>query len=322
MMFDNISFMTHTNNVVFADISHRESYRQFLLDNQLPENDSQEYRIDSSSQYLLARPMLPERKAALAHIQAFCYLESGPLYYTKRDDFDSYLLIYTYQGEGILEYEGKQYLLHPGDGFFIDCRRPHYYRTKGTHWNHGDLHISGGSIDYLYQEFFRLGTPLFRPLHPHSFQSVLENALRAHQSVEPAGDFTVSVLIYDLLKIVYEGRIPSARETIPENILALQQYIDQHYTEDLSIEALSQIAYLSKYHLIRQFRKHTGYSPHEYIVNLRVSQAESMLRMTKLPAYKIGMLVGFSTEANFISHFKRIYGITPGQVRGNQSRKP
>lgn len=319
VVFDRIPFQLVKGNYSHEDVRKAETYAQFIRENEVPDQERQEYEVDGDTQYLLSRPMLPERKNHLAYIQSYSYMESGSKYYTKRDSYDSFLILYTYDGAGSLEYEGESYTLRAGEGFIIDCRKAHRYKTEGKLWVHGDLHIWGGNTEYLYSEFIKTASPLFRPQHPNGFQSVLEESLRAHSSISPSGDLAVSVLLGDLLKMICEDLSGPAKGAVPEGISSVQQYIGQHYTEDMSVDDLAQIAHMSKYHLIRQFRRFTGFTPHDYMIRLRLSQAESMLLLTDLPSYKIGALLGFATEANFIQHFKRVYGTTPGRARGKQS---
>ncbi len=320
VVFEGISFQVVKGSYNHEDVKKTDAYAQFLRENEVPDQECQEYEVDGDTHYLLSRPMLPERKSHLAYIQSYSYMVSGSNYYTKRDSYDSFLILYTYDGTGFLEYEGKSYALHTGEGFIIDCRKAHRYKTEGKLWVHGDLHVWGGNTEYLYSEFLKAASPLFRPQHPNGFQSVLEESLRAHSSINPSADLMVSVLLGDLLKMIYEDLSGPAKGAVPEGISSLQQYIGQHYTENLSVDDLTQIAHMSKYHMIRQFRRFTGFSPHEYMIRLRLSQAESMLLLTDLPSYKIGALLGFPTEANFIQHFKRVYGITPGRARGKQDK--
>lgn len=51
------------------------------------------------------------------YIQSFVLLNCTEKYYTRRQDYASYLLSYTYEGEGLLEYEGHLWELNPGDVF-------------------------------------------------------------------------------------------------------------------------------------------------------------------------------------------------------------
>lgn len=320
-MFEGIPFQIFSGGLASADLGEEvlknpTAYARFLQKNEAPDPNQEDYQLDGRTWYLLSRPMLPERKAAFPYIQSFCYMESGSQYYTRREGFPSYLILYTYRGKGILACGGTEYPLSEGEGFLIDCRKPHLYRTNGPVWAHGDLHINGGNLDYLYQSVFASLPPLFRPASPDKFQSALTAALRAHTDLHTDADFAVSVLLGDLLLQIRKGLTSPAAPIAPESIQDVQQYIARHFTEDISLDTLTGVAHLSKYHLIRQFQKYTGFTPHEYLVSYRLSQAEFMLQNTDLPAWKIGVLVGFSSEANFISSFKRAYGQTPGQARG------
>lgn len=67
----------------------------------------------------------------LFYMEAFSIFTCPKGFFTNRKDYQSFLIIYTYEGNGALEYMGKSYSLGPGDGFFIDCRVPHLYRTVG-----------------------------------------------------------------------------------------------------------------------------------------------------------------------------------------------
>ena len=95
----------------------------------------------------------------------------------------------------------------------------------------------------------------------------------------------------------------------------LQQYIELHFTEDLTLDALSKFCCISKYHMIRLFQAHTGFTPHEYIIHLRLLNAENLLRMTTLTCAQVSALSGFANEALFIKHFKKAYEMTPKKYR-------
>ena len=67
-------------------------------------------------------------------------------------------------------------------------------------------------------------------------------------------------------------------------------------------------------------RRASGLFLAEGVANIREAlasdlQAEMLLRDTKFPSYKIGMMVGFPSEANFIRHFRNKNGVTPGEYR-------
>jgi AraC-like DNA-binding protein len=85
-----------------------------------------------------------------------------------------------------------------------------------------------------------------------------------------------------------------------------------HFAENISIVNLANLACLSEYHFIRLFRKRFGVSPHSYLTQIRLDAARRMLRNGN-PLAETAVTVGFCDQSHLDRHFKRTYGITPGQ---------
>lgn len=94
--------------------------------------------------------------------------------------------------------------------------------------------------------------------------------------------------------------------------------MENNYAQPLTLDALADFAGLSKYHLSREFKKFTGYSPYAYLTELRFDRAKSMLLHTPLPSYQIARLTGFRDESNFIKLFKQRTEMTPGEFRNRE----
>ena len=92
-------------------------------------------------------------------------------------------------------------------------------------------------------------------------------------------------------------------------------YIGEHFAEDISIDELAQVAGLSQYHFIRSFRKETGFTPHEYLINIRINTAKYLLKNSQLSIKDICYQAGFSCESVFCSTFKRQLKMTPTEYR-------
>ena len=71
---------------------------------------------------------------------------------------------------------------------------------------------------------------------------------------------------------------------------------------------------MSKYHLSRIFKKYTGFSPYEYLLNERLTQ-ENPLQNTRLSVEEIAQRVGFNSASHFIRMFRKYEGLTPLQFR-------
>jgi AraC-like DNA-binding protein len=72
---------------------------------------------------------------------------------------------------------------------------------------------------------------------------------------------------------------------------------------------------LSVTHFVRAFCRHTGSTPHNYLVRRRMDRAVSLLRVAKIPIGDVANEVGFSTPAHFVATFRAIIGVTPGALR-------
>ena len=88
-----------------------------------------------------------------------------------------------------------------------------------------------------------------------------------------------------------------------ENIL---KYINNNLRTDLSIEFLSQEFYLSKYHLMHKFKKETGYTLHNYVMQKRLLMAKDLI-MSGNPITKAYIQCGFNDYSCFLRSFKNIF---------------
>jgi AraC-like DNA-binding protein len=89
-------------------------------------------------------------------------------------------------------------------------------------------------------------------------------------------------------------------------------FIRAHFSESLSLEELSRVACLSPFHFQRLFLKSKGVSPHEYLVQTRISKARELLLEGHCLA-GVAVDTGFVDQSHFTRSFKRIVGITPGR---------
>ncbi|MEO8158236.1 MAG: AraC family transcriptional regulator [Betaproteobacteria bacterium] len=103
----------------------------------------------------------------------------------------------------------------------------------------------------------------------------------------------------------------------PRSVIQAMQYIHENYPGEVSLAAIAGAAHLSPYHLTRVFKKATGVSPHQYLVQVRVNSARSLLAAGagRRSLAEIATAVGFSDQSHLTRHFKRMLGVTPKQLR-------
>lgn len=96
----------------------------------------------------------------------------------------------------------------------------------------------------------------------------------------------------------------------------MQDYIETHLDEEISIQKLSQIASFSEYHFQRIFKQFSSESLYSYIKRLRLEKAIFLLRGNrKLTVQDIALSVGFSNQASFAKALKEKYNMCASQIR-------
>lgn len=108
-----------------------------------------------------------------------------------------------------------------------------------------------------------------------------------------------------------------------ENLAHLDRvvdYIQNHYSEDLSLNKLAEVAHFSKYYFHRLFREHFNETVHDYIIRVRLEQAAQRLRTDLYASVaQIADACGFSSSQNFARSFTAQFGIAPSSVRKNRT---
>jgi len=90
------------------------------------------------------------------------------------------------------------------------------------------------------------------------------------------------------------------------------EFVRAHRLDELHLEELAALADLTVFQLIRLFKRMAGQTPHAYLVQLRLDEARRHLR-DGMPIAEAAMAAGFYDQSALTNHFRRSYGITPGQ---------
>ena len=93
------------------------------------------------------------------------------------------------------------------------------------------------------------------------------------------------------------------------------QFLEAHFTEDIKIPEIAYAAGVSSSHLHLLFRDHLQTSPIQFLLQLRLNNAQKLLSNSSLPVKQICFDSGFSDLKNFCSFFKRKNNLTPTQYR-------
>lgn len=102
----------------------------------------------------------------------------------------------------------------------------------------------------------------------------------------------------------------------------LQEYIEQHIGEDITLHCLAEQAGYSPWHVAKLFKELTGNSPFDYIRMLRLSHAALKLRDENKKVIDVALDFVFDSHEGFTRAFKRQFGITPKDYQKNTPPLP
>ncbi|MGG7144203.1 helix-turn-helix domain-containing protein [Clostridium nigeriense] len=115
--------------------------------------------------------------------------------------------------------------------------------------------------------------------------------------------------------------VEESQEKLNLECIKIKNYIDSHYSQNITLDYLSDLSYMNKFHLVHTFTKHIGISPINYVINKRIQEAKNLLATTNYSIRDISSIVGFSNSSYFSQMFKRVSGITPKNYRIENSNK-
>ncbi len=107
----------------------------------------------------------------------------------------------------------------------------------------------------------------------------------------------------------------STRVEIVKRLHSATDYIYSFYHNDLSLDELASVSCLSKFHFLRLFKIAFGKTPHQFISEVKVQQAQTMLKNSKIEINSIARTLGFASASSFSRTFYNIVGTYPSQWR-------
>ena len=133
------------------------------------------------------------------------------------------------------------------------------------------------------------------------------------------GDSLATALATHLLR--NHGTSPSQgvadhRGGLPMSTLRrVTDFVNDNLSEDLGLSEMAGVANLSQYHFSRQFKRSTGITPHQYVIQRRVKRARELLASTDLSVGDVASAVGFTHQSHLAHHVRRHFGVAPSSLR-------
>ena len=231
----------------------------------------------------------------------------------------------------------KEYILQEGDILIIPPSSLHYFeryeenRFLGVTYIFDQKLIDGGNFDTCSSKYIN---PIFNndihlPIHilaggdhAKSLSMILDKILTTHDSHSYAYELNIKIGFLEFINYFYTNNYYEVykshditNERTTNLIKDITIYIEDHYSEKITLEMLANEASISVYYLSHIFRQHTNQTPIEYLNQYRLSTAANMLRTTDNSIMDISFECGFNNVSYFNRAFKAKYNMTPKEYR-------
>ncbi len=236
-----------------------------------------------------------------------------------------YTIAYFKTGSGTIKIEGTSYDISDGDVFLL---------------HHNEIHFASLNED-IYTERITVYTneSLFSQFScsAKDFFCVFSNGKHNKISAKTGTEYGLGTLFDEILTYAKKkndvlctckviellekiNRLSEKKDVQTEEnsfISSVISYINEHFTEILSIDEIANAFFLSKYHLSRVFKTSVGISLWDYVITKRLTNFNDLVRSGKT-VKDACFSSGFQNYSNFYRLYKKYFGITPSEFKNAQ----
>lgn len=269
---------------------------------------------NSGSNRIISTPSAYARDNLL-YVQEIGTLTSRSPHISTRDNIFSFLFMVVIKGSGSFTYKSRKCILHEGDCVFIDCHAPYAHESSADNpWTLTWVHFYGNNMLAMYDYFKEIGgNHIFHPVNCNDLLSLFSSLYNVVDRKDALWETVSHKYLTDIVTFAFTNRHEQADTaySLNEKLKLLREYIEEKCTDNLSLDHLSEQFFISKYYLIREYKRTYGVTPAQDINAFRISKAKSMLRFSSDSVENIAVNCGFRECGYFIKVFKASEGMTP-----------
>lgn len=229
-------------------------------------------------------------------------------------------LLYIAGGRAHFYFDGKEEIVTAGHMVVYRPREVQKYEYFGAeqtevYW----VHFTGSDVTEIMRDY---GIPEDRHLfycgNSLEYQNLFRHMIQELQQQGENHEEMLSMMLRQIFILMQrkhtniKGRDNYAMAgEIDDSVL----YFNEHYNTELCIEKYAEEHHMSTSWFIRNFKKYMGVTPMQYILSLRISNAENLLEMTDYNLTEISSIIGYDNPLYFSRIFKKQKGISPSEYR-------
>ena len=297
-------------------------------------------------QYLCSLTTLP-------HVSFMNYFSpKGEWMHFRRRNVE-YIMYFIAEGEMYIQEDGTEYVLLPGDVFFLQPYLEHvgtrpakcaYYFAhfsnlsllpfdygEGTALEITDHQIAEDTVDSVFDfehcmlpKHIRVRDEAVRAQIAALFEECIEKGRSGAKHYRVFWACKLLEILTTLAQNSQDAKVEALGSALPARTMTkihdLCTYLDTHYAEKITGSTIEAETGMNFDYLNRTFRRITGKTVFQYLNRVRIQKAQELLRIREIRMTDISLMVGFEDQSYFTRVFRRITGTLPRAYRERMTR--
>lgn len=256
----------------------------------------------------------------------FCgYADCEPLHSYGPATRANYIIHYIIKGKGIYQVGERKYHLTKGQGFLIEPEVLTFYQAdQNDPWTYLWIGFDGSDAGKWIQDIGLNSRQLtFQCGYGEELKKIVLDMLKHIQSTT-SNLYYLQGMLYQFFSVLTRDFAVDALEgESKENRYVMEaiDYIRNHYTEGIGVEAVAGAIHVSRNYLYMIFKNRLNIAPKEFLTDFRISRAKEQLTLTELSIEQVAVSCGYQNPLVFARAFKQELGISPSKYRKERRKE-
>lgn len=242
-----------------------------------------------------------------------------PLKTSRPNGRDDYQLLYIASGKSKFIFQNREEIMCSGSVVLYRPFQPQYYvhyseEQTEVFW----IHFTGKNVEPIL-DFYHLykNRYFFSVNNSNVYRILFQRIIMELQLKRPMYEEMISTLLNGIFVLLSRqlSESDSRQLHLYNEIEQAVGYFNAHYREKISVERYAEQRHISKAWFIRNFKAQTGSTPLDYLVSLRIANAQELLLQTDYSVKKIAAVVGYDNPLYFSRVFSKKMGTSPLEYR-------
>jgi AraC-like DNA-binding protein len=233
-----------------------------------------------------------------------------------------YQLLYIATGQAHFFFNGKEEIVSAGNiVLYFPREEQKYTYYADEHPEVFWVHFTGYDVKNILKYYkFNSERHVYHTGTVPEFRWLFTRMIQEMQMCRPLYEEMLASLLNDLMLLINRQNqyTQPIINTVQSEMEQAVSYFNEHYNEDISVNDYAKAHHISTNHFIRNFKQYVGMTPMQYIVSIRMTNAQALLETEDYSIKEIAAIVGYNDALYFGQVFKREVGMPPSKYRIEQ----